>query len=161
VWITKPSEREHIDSVLVAHDLGPVGTLALQLGASISQLQNSALHVLHIVDRMGDAELKALDDVSATLADRKSIAHSQILAELQSFKFAVTPRIAIDEGDAAELILKYIDDYGIELLAMGTIARSGISGVITGNTAERLLARIPCSVLAVKPSDFWSDEFLI
>jgi nucleotide-binding universal stress UspA family protein len=39
---------------------------------------------------------------------------------------------------------------------MGTIARAGIPGVITGNTAERLLPSIPCSMLAVKPADFVS-----
>ena len=37
-----------------------------------------------------------------------------------------------------------------------TIARTGIPGVIVGNTAERLLPQIPCSVLAVKPADFKS-----
>lgn len=156
VWITKPSESECIDSVLVAHDLSPVGALALQLGASISELQHSALHVLHIVECMKYADVRALDNGSATLSVRKSIAHSQISAELQAFKFTATPRITIEEGDPAELILKYIDDHRIELLTMGTIARSGIGGVITGNTAERLLPRIPCSVLAVKPSDFVS-----
>ena len=40
------------------------------------------------------------------------------------------------------------------LLIMGTIARSGISGILIGNTAERLLPHVPCSVLALKP-DGW------
>ena len=37
---------------------------------------------------------------------------------------------------------------------MGTVGRSGIDGVIIGNTAEKVLNRIECSVLALKPPGF-------
>jgi universal stress protein E len=37
---------------------------------------------------------------------------------------------------------------------MGTISRGGIPGVLVGNTAERLLPRLDCSLLTVKPEDF-------
>ena len=47
-----------------------------------------------------------------------------------------------------------------DLLVMGTIARTGIAGFIVGNTAERLLPRIPCSVLAIKPEGFVSPVTL-
>jgi nucleotide-binding universal stress UspA family protein len=37
---------------------------------------------------------------------------------------------------------------------MGTVARTGISGFLMGNTAETILNQIDCSVLAIKPPDF-------
>jgi universal stress protein E len=37
---------------------------------------------------------------------------------------------------------------------MGTIGRGGMQGIMIGNTAERLLPEIQCSLLAVKPPDF-------
>jgi nucleotide-binding universal stress UspA family protein len=37
---------------------------------------------------------------------------------------------------------------------MGTVARGGIAGLLIGNTAERMLRKLPCSVLAVKPEGF-------
>ena len=43
---------------------------------------------------------------------------------------------------------------------MGTMARSGIAGLLIGNTAERVLRKLPCSVLAVKPDGFVSPERL-
>ncbi len=57
-------------------------------------------------------------------------------------------------------IMNYIEQHDIDLLVMGTVGRAGISGFITGNTAERLLPRIPCSLLAVKPPDFKSPVSL-
>jgi nucleotide-binding universal stress UspA family protein len=37
---------------------------------------------------------------------------------------------------------------------MGTVARTGIPGLIIGNTAEAILDQITCSVLAAKPPGF-------
>lgn len=39
---------------------------------------------------------------------------------------------------------------------MGTVARTGIPGFIIGNTAENILQKIDCSLLALKPLGFVS-----
>jgi nucleotide-binding universal stress UspA family protein len=44
----------------------------------------------------------------------------------------------------------------IDLIVMGTVGRSGISGLFIGNTAEKVLQKVDCSVLAVKPEGFVS-----
>lgn len=44
----------------------------------------------------------------------------------------------------------------INLLVMGTLARTGIRGVLIGNTAEKILDQVRCSVVAVKPPGFVS-----
>jgi len=42
----------------------------------------------------------------------------------------------------------------VDVLVMGTIWRSGPAGVLIADTAEDALARVDCSVLAVKPEGF-------
>ena len=39
-------------------------------------------------------------------------------------------------------ILHSIEQHQVDLVVMGTIGRTGISGFITGNTAEQLLPQI-------------------
>jgi nucleotide-binding universal stress UspA family protein len=39
---------------------------------------------------------------------------------------------------------------------MGTVGRTGLTGLIVGNTAERILQRLRASVLAIKPPGFVS-----
>jgi len=39
---------------------------------------------------------------------------------------------------------------------MGTVGRVGIPGFFIGNTAEEILKRVECSVLAIKPAGFVS-----
>ena len=57
-------------------------------------------------------------------------------------------------GRPDEAILGFLDEHAIDLLVMGSIGRGGNPGVMIGNTAERLLPEVQCSVLAVKPPDF-------
>lgn len=49
-----------------------------------------------------------------------------------------------------------IEEKKFEILVMGTVGRSGIPGFIMGNTAENILQKVSCSLLALKPSDFVS-----
>ncbi|KUF10334.1 universal stress protein [Pseudoponticoccus marisrubri] len=45
---------------------------------------------------------------------------------------------------------------GTDLVVIGTVARTGMSGVFIGNTAENIINSIECPVLAVKPAGFTS-----
>ncbi len=60
------------------------------------------------------------------------------------------------EGEPGQVIPQFIHEYDADLLVMGTVARSGIAGLLTGNTAEQILDCVECSVLAVKPEGFVS-----
>ena len=37
---------------------------------------------------------------------------------------------------------------------MGTVSRTGVTGFLIGNTAEKVLRQVDCSVLVVKPDKF-------
>ena len=57
-------------------------------------------------------------------------------------------------GEPEDVIPEFAVAQGIDLVVMGTVARSGVAGLLIGNTAERVLRSLPCSVLAVKPDGF-------
>ncbi|MGC6442080.1 MAG: universal stress protein [Rubripirellula sp.] len=64
--------------------------------------------------------------------------------------------VEIIKGEPEEVIPGYTVDHEVDLVVMGTVARSGIAGMVTGNSAEAILSNIKCSVLALKPSNFVS-----
>ena len=37
---------------------------------------------------------------------------------------------------------------------MGTVCRTGVAGFFIGNTAEKVLSEVNCSVLTIKPEGF-------
>lgn len=47
-----------------------------------------------------------------------------------------------------------------DMVVMGTVARVGVPGFITGNTAEMILSQIDSSVLAIKPKGFSTPVLL-
>lgn len=70
-------------------------------------------------------------------------------------RLSSTP-VALRRGRPDEVIAEFVVAEGIDLVVMGTVARAGIAGLLIGNTAERVLRTLPCSVLAVKPDGFVS-----
>ena len=58
------------------------------------------------------------------------------------------------KGEAGRVIPEVAAKNEADLIIMRTLSRSGVAGFLIGNTAEKILHRVDCSVLAVKPDDF-------
>ena len=156
VWITKSQENRKIATILVAHDLTRVGKMAMELGSSMAQIQDAQLHVLHAL-KYPEEDAMFPERVSAeNAAEYRTEAEHRMEAQLASVELVRPAQIHVVKESPDVAILNHIDTHKIELLVMGTIARTGIPGVIVGNTAERLLPQIPCSVMAIKPLGFLS-----
>jgi universal stress protein E len=54
------------------------------------------------------------------------------------------------EGAPVASICAFATEHGIDVIVMGTVQHKGLSKLL-GTTAEQLLHRAPCSVLAIKP----------
>jgi len=70
------------------------------------------------------------------------------------------PNTHLIKGWARKEIPALIRELGADLVVMGSVARTGISGLLMGNTAEMILTQIDCSVLAAKPQGFVSPVTL-
>ena len=64
------------------------------------------------------------------------------------------PNAHLVKGWARKEIPDLVRRIGADLVVMGTVARTGIGGLLMGNTAEMILSQIDCSVLAAKPEGF-------
>lgn len=58
------------------------------------------------------------------------------------------------KGEPGTIIPQLVERDRIDLVVMGTVARTGVPGLVMGNTAEMILQQIECGVLAVKPAGF-------
>jgi nucleotide-binding universal stress UspA family protein len=58
------------------------------------------------------------------------------------------------KGEPGHLIPKLAAKLEVGLIVMGTVSRTGVAGLFIGNTAERILRQVGCSVLTVKPDGF-------
>ena len=63
-------------------------------------------------------------------------------------------RIHLEQGSAADVLPRLAERLAADLLVMGAVSRSRVQELFVGSTAERVLDRIGCDVLVVKPADF-------
>lgn len=62
----------------------------------------------------------------------------------------------VEEGLPEDVIEKVTQEIDAELVILGTIGRTGFSALLIGNTAEHVIDRLNCDVLALKPDGYQS-----
>jgi universal stress protein E len=77
--------------------------------------------------------------------------HQQAVTELAT-QFAVpASQTHVQEGMPEDVIPRVASSIDAEMLVIGTIGRTGLSAAIIGNTAEHVIDRLDCDVLALRP----------
>jgi nucleotide-binding universal stress UspA family protein len=64
------------------------------------------------------------------------------------------------KGDAGDVIPASARQERADLVVLGTVARTGVLNALIGNTAERVIRQLNCSLLALKPAGFTSPVTL-
>jgi universal stress protein E len=162
VWVRRPGPPDRPLNVLVASDLRPASEEALRLAVCLGEALDATLHVLHVLEYpLYHLWLTGLPDEVGSEYHRQAHARAQqVLREqlerttYQALSRPVQVHLADRPGRPDEAILTCIQEHAIDLLIMGTVGRGGLPGALIGNTAERVLPEVPCSLLAVKPPDF-------
>jgi universal stress protein E len=164
VLIVKGRARYRHPTVLAAID--PAHTFAkpakldqeiLRLGSAITRALRGALHAVYAYDPllvgMTPTQLSAPDGIAR--AQAKAAAHAGAIAGRELGVARIPPaRRHILDGNAADIIVEVGEQINAGLVVMGCNSRSGLRRIFIGNTAERVLDRVECDVLAVKPRRF-------
>jgi nucleotide-binding universal stress UspA family protein len=178
VWLTRRAGPPSTTRILAAVDFDPedeasiVSELNLSIlehAATIAIADGAALDIVHVWDAP-EASFVGLwsdrpADTTAELVDhargrhRRATAHLERALRERVGEDAWTylqPTIHLPRGRAEALVPQLTTRLGVDLMAVGTVARTGIPGVIIGNTAEAILDSAPCALLAFKPPGFVS-----
>ena len=165
VWVIRPS-RARIQRVLAAVNLDPdeseLNRNILELASSMVERFGGELHLVHAWELYGEATMRSSAFLHTppaeidALLDEEESSHAKALADLLTTTgLRDAPwQIHLNKGPAEDVVARVIAKSRINLLVMGTIARTRIPGVVIGNTAEKVLDHVRCSVVAVKPPGF-------
>lgn len=170
VWIVKPSKADKYSRILAAVDPDPfnekidkMNDLIMDLALSLSKLDNSELHIVHVWSIFGENILrgprfrKTEAEMKKLIQDEKDFRQDSLDKLISRRKMGKTDyKVHLLKGDPSELIPKVAKKEKIDLIVMGTLCRTGLPGIIIGNTAESVLSQVNCSVLTVKPEGFVS-----
>ena len=158
VWVVRPEHELRHRFVLAATDLTAVGDLATEYGAFIAQAEECELGIVHAWQVPMDLQLSARRlGAEEAARGRRAIAdgarqHIRGLPGVQGL--GDQAKVIVTCDSPSRLILQVAEEKDPDLVVMGTISRGGLAGMLVGNTAEKLLHRLDCSLLTVKPEDF-------
>jgi universal stress protein E len=147
VWVAGLGRLKRRLRVLAAVDALPGDVLRANLNAkvlgladSIAQLCDGEFHVLNAWHAYGEALLHHAQELEALLKRTRTALPKS--------------RVHLLKGDAGEIITGFCKAEKVDVLVLGTIARTGLGAALIGNTAETVASKIECSILAVKPDGF-------
>jgi nucleotide-binding universal stress UspA family protein len=137
--------------------------LVLELATSMVT-DGGELHVAHAWALEGEGTLRSSEFVGLPSAevdlmvDITGAGHAQRLEELVARHpvAAAGGVVHLVSGDPGHVLPELAARVQASIIIMGTVARTGLAGLIMGNTAETILRSVHCSVLAVKPVGFES-----
>lgn len=173
VWIEKPSNGKTYDRILAAVDPAPypddpdvnpereaLNTSILQYGQLLAQLEDAELNIIHAWSFGFESALRSraglsdeeIQEVGQSLRQQ----HELALRELLEPYGREISRIHFVKGRAGEEIARLAARESIDVIVMGTLCRTGLGGLLIGNTAETILDHANCSILALKPQGFVS-----
>jgi len=173
LWLIKPEQGQHYGRIMAAVDVVPLdveyndlNNKIMELATSLAKTEKSELDIVHAWEKP-TANLLAggLDyfpsNVNGLVSETKNM-HIRWLDDfLEQYDLQhLQHHEHVLEGWADEAIPEFAEQHQVDLIVMGTVCRTGIPGFFIGNTAEKILHRINCSVLAVKPEGFISPVHL-
>ncbi len=129
----------------------PALQIARALGAQVTLLQAVP------TKRVDPRQVESLEDIEPGLgeamarSDQTEAVHYLEDVTRRFKELDVEMDIAVTTTPAAENILDYADQQGIQLIAMATHGRSGLRRWIYGSVTEKILRRGCCSMLVVPP----------
>ena len=169
VWAIKPSSKTGFDRIMAAVDFDPaheenqaLNTKIIELASSLAEFQDAELYVVHAWRLYGENLLRNRSGLRPNeidkIVERSLETHRRWLNDLVQKNAPTIPehRIHLLKGEAGDLIPETAIKIKVDLIVMGTVGRTGIPGYFIGNTAERILQQVNCSVMAVKPDRFVS-----
>lgn len=181
VWIIKPTERQKYLRILAAVDQDPqepakdtLNRQILEISTSMALAEYSEAHIVHAWEvfsesllkshkwDFSEAEFKAMLEEEATGRRRwlKNLVKNYGTSTDTNNADVLDLHLHVVKGPAQFVVSELARELAVDLVVMGTVARTGIDGFFMGNTAESILGQLDCSVLTVKPPGFTSPVTL-
>lgn len=180
VWIVKPDASGNYQRIVAAVDVDDfypqeeldarrrLNIQILQMAASLALSEFAELHVVAVWDAIGDRFISGVfNEVpeqkitsyiehvrQQNAASLNRLMHEAMGKMEQEAADYLKPQTHLIKGTPRKAVPAFAREMEADLVVMGTVARTGISGLFMGNTAETILNHLDCSILAVKPPGF-------
>lgn len=156
VLLAPPEPLATWHTILAPVDFSEVSKIALEHAIDVAKTCGAQLHVLHVTEETPFASLAGLLPLNETEGLRSSY-EQKVTEDYDKFLATVDFQgLAYEKhfrrGAAPTEIQLWTEQHPCDLVVMGSIGRTGMKGILIGNTAERVARTLRCALLTIKPS---------
>lgn len=164
VWLVTPRQAAGERIVMAAVDPDPDDEIRHELSVRVAKTamqlataEGATVHIVHAWTAFGHQVLAgraSRKDLLAYYAACRTQAETRFDVLRRDAAIPPAVKMHLLEGHSDKVIAAFVDAERVSAVVLGTIARTGLAGLVIGNTAERVLRHVRCSVLALKPAGF-------
>ena len=147
-----------IKTILLPTDGSECSGKALAYALSFAKQYGARVVVLHVIDRRWEEQTRVVSaevgqDLTQKIRDGYAEEARGILREAAdaAAKTGVSVETRVLTGVPYEDIVRVAEELPADLIILGTHGRTGMSHLLLGSVAERVIRLAPCPVLTVKP----------
>lgn len=170
LWLSRPIGKE-CNEAAVAVAIDPqneepegqdLSLRLLQLSRSLADACSGELNIISCWDYPFEDYLRSPsgrmpdDELFAAVSQARMRHHAALKRTIRKSGIGGDIQVLDVRGRPDQMIPQLAAGKNIDILVMGTVARMGIPGFIIGNTAENVVQKLECSLLALKPNGFVS-----
>lgn len=144
-----------LQRILFPTDFSELNKAAERIACDMADQFGAELHVLHVLH---DLFLTIPQSAAAIMVPPKILdgvvtSAEEEIQDIPSRTWATGIRIVreVRVGSTYNTIVEYAKEKGIDLIVIGTHGRTGLTHVLLGSVAERVVQHAPCSVLTIRP----------
>ncbi|MDX9835029.1 MAG: universal stress protein [Desulfobulbus sp.] len=171
VWLARPISRPRTEirvAVAVSTDNREqseqdLALRLLTLGRSLADTCDSELTIVSCWDFEFERFLRSntrveipVDTMQNTIQNAQAAHQAELGRLIEESGIDGRYHVHRMKGLPEKMIPLFVRSRKIDILVMGTVARTGIFGYLMGNTAENIMHELPCALLAIKPGGFIS-----
>jgi nucleotide-binding universal stress UspA family protein len=149
---------ESINRILVPVDFSAHSEKAVRYATTVANRFGARLELVHVVEDpfvtgawSSEAFVPNMPELLDTLTNAAQQQMAELKTRLAAHGFVV--ETAVITGQPAQTIVEHAIRGGFDLIVMGTHGRTGLSHVVMGSIAERVVQKAPCAVLTVREAD--------
>lgn len=137
------------DEILLPTNGSPLAEAAIEHAVHVATLEGAVVHAVHVLEAPERADHDVDTESLETAAEIDTRRLLQPITEAAE-DAGVEVVESVRRGQTHEQLIEYVVAHDIDLVVMGTHGKSGLSRVLLGSTAEKVVRHSPAPVLTVR-----------
>ncbi len=143
--------------ILYPTDFSDLSLVALKYAKSFAKQYGAQLHCISVVDEgyqywlaLGPEGVPMAIDIDQLIESHRKRMSEFVAEHLSDVDGLITKVIT---GKPFVEIVEYAKEQAIDMIVLATHGRSGLSHILLGSVAERVVRKAPCPVLTCRPGE--------